>query len=289
MIWIDPNGAGLNRRRRGTPRPCVHIAEREPHGAVEPMGRAGEPPMPLRTSAIIATVTRPRRAVLQLGLGAAAFGLVTRAPAEGMIDKAKETFGLKAEEVTPPEDLMREHGVLDRVLLIYEAAMHRFAGNQEFDPKVIADAASLVRDFVEDYHEKSEEQFIFPRFRKADTLVEFVDTLKSQHDAGRRVTSRILERSPASRTDEGARRDTVAAMQAFIAMYRPHAAGEDTDLFPKLRSIVSAHEVSSIGEEMEKQEKQKFGDDGFEKAVARVAELEKSIGIADLKQFTPAG
>lgn len=25
------------------------------------------------------------------------------------------------EEVTPPEDLMREHGVLDRVLLLYES------------------------------------------------------------------------------------------------------------------------------------------------------------------------
>jgi hypothetical protein len=31
----------------------------------------------------------------------------------------------KKEEVTPPEDLMREHGVLDRVLLVYEASNFR--------------------------------------------------------------------------------------------------------------------------------------------------------------------
>ena len=30
------------------------------------------------------------------------------------------------EEVTPPEDLMREHGVLDRLLLIYEAVLRNF-------------------------------------------------------------------------------------------------------------------------------------------------------------------
>src|SRR5512139_741468 len=34
-------------------------------------------------------------------------------------DKAKKPADNKAEEVSPVEDLMREHGVLDRVLLIY--------------------------------------------------------------------------------------------------------------------------------------------------------------------------
>jgi len=34
--------------------------------------------------------------------------------------------------VMPPEDLMREHGVLDRVLLIYEAALRNFAANGRF-------------------------------------------------------------------------------------------------------------------------------------------------------------
>src|SRR5262249_38236331 len=35
--------------------------------------------------------------------------------------EAKSQSKDENEEVTPPEDLMREHGVLDRVLLIYEA------------------------------------------------------------------------------------------------------------------------------------------------------------------------
>ena len=34
--------------------------------------------------------------------------------------------------------------------------------------------------------------------------------------------------------------------------------------FRNFREIVSAHEFVSIGEEMEKQEVQKFGEDGFE-------------------------
>ena len=37
------------------------------------------------------------------------------------------------DEIPLPEDLMREHGVLDRVLLIYEAGLHKFAANEDFD------------------------------------------------------------------------------------------------------------------------------------------------------------
>ena len=67
----------------------------------------------------------------------------------------------------------------------------------------------------------------------------------------------------------------------------PHAPREDTVLFPKLREIVSRHAFDAIGEEMEKREHQHFGEDGFEKAVAQVAELEKKVGLYDLTQFTP--
>jgi hemerythrin-like domain-containing protein len=227
-------------------------------------------------------LTRPaRRTVLQAGSIVASVALVSHARAEN------ENPGEKAEEVTPPEDLMREHGVLDRVLLIYDAAIKRLSTNEDFDLAVVSDSAKLVQDFIENYHERSEEDFLFPRFRKANQLVDLVTTLLEQHQAGRKVTLNILESAAQLRSDAAARRNCVSAMQAFVTMYRPHAAREDTVLFPKLRDIVSGHEFDAIGEEMEKREHQHFGEDGFEKAVAQVAELEKKVGLYDLTQFTP--
>jgi hemerythrin-like domain-containing protein len=152
---------------------------------------------------------------------------------------------------------------------------------------VIADSAKVVQDFIENYHEKSEEEFLFPRFRKAGKLVDLVDTLLAQHQAGRRVTATVLQYAPQSRKDGDARRRTITAMQAFITMYRPHAAREDTVLFPALRSIVSAHEFDAMGDDMEEQEKKYVGEDGFEKTAAHIAELEQQVDIADLRQFTP--
>jgi len=233
------------------------------------------------------SIKSPRRFILGCGLAAASVAFMTQANAQK--HNARKAGSPKMPDVTPPEDLMREHGVLDRVLLIYEAVLGKFAANAEFDPKVISDSAKVIQEFIENYHEKSEENFIFPRFRKSGQLTDLVETLLQQHQAGRRITQTILQHAPASRQEGDERRQTIAAMQAFITMYRPHAAREDTVLFPRLRSIVSAHEFDAIGEEMEKQEHQHFGEDGFEKTAAHISELEKVIGIDDLRQFTPRG
>ncbi|WP_244646325.1 hemerythrin domain-containing protein [Bradyrhizobium campsiandrae] len=182
---------------------------------------------------------------------------------------------------------MREHGVLDRVLLLYEAGIRKLASNDDLDPALITQSAGIIRDFINNYHEKSEEEHVFPRFRKAGQMTDLVDTLLRQHEAGRKVTDNILKLAPSARSNDDDRKQLVGAMQAFIAMYRPHAAREDTDLFPKLKDVVSSNEYDAMAEDFEKKEHQLFGADGFEQMAARVAQLEQQMGIHDLNQFTP--
>jgi hypothetical protein len=66
---------------------------------------------------------------------------------------------------------MREHGVLKRVLLVYGEGIRRLEANEDLPPDAIADAAKIIRNFIEDYHEKLEENFLFPRFEKKGVLV----------------------------------------------------------------------------------------------------------------------
>ena len=77
------------------------------------------------------------------------------------------------------------------------------------------------------------------------------------------------------------------SLKAFVRMYNPHEAREDTVLFPALRKIVTKSEYDALGEDFEKKEHQLFGEDGFDKIVDRVAAIEKKLGIHDLAQFTP--
>lgn len=188
-------------------------------------------------------------------------------------------------EVSPTEDLMREHGVLNRVLLIYEESARRLGGKGDLDLKVLTDAASVIKNFIENYHEKLEEDYLFPRFEKAHKLTELVAVLRQQHQAGRQVTSQIQQLASARSAAD--RQKLVSAIGTFIRMYRPHEAREDTVLFPALHQIVSPHEFDALGDDFEKKEHELFGKEGFEGMVDKVTGLEKQLGIYDLAKFTP--
>jgi hemerythrin-like domain-containing protein len=224
---------------------------------------------------------RRRFVLATAALGVPALGALTARAADDKKDQPEE-------EVTATEDLMREHGVLNRVLLIYEEGLRRLDARVDVPPEVFHRPADLVRKFVEDYHEKLEENFIFPAFEKKKKLTDLTQVLRQQHEAGRKVTELILRlAAPEQFVKPENRQELRAACTAFIRMYRPHEAREDTVLFPALHKVVSAKEIKDLGEQFEKEEDRLFGDEGFEKTVDQVAALEKQLGIYELAQFTP--
>ena len=192
------------------------------------------------------------------------------------------------EDVSPAEDLMREHGVLKRVLLVYREGIRRIDAGIDLPPETLATSANLVRTFIEDYHEKLEEEHLFPRFRKAGTLVELVDTLVEQHKRGRILTQTTIALSTAAALKDAQDRARLReALHLFVRMYEPHEAREDTVLFPAFRRIVTPNEYDALGEEFEDKEHELFGEEGFDKNVELVSGIEKELGIYDLAQFTP--
>ncbi len=261
------------------------------------------------------TLTSRRRFLCITGSLAAGIALPAITPA--VLAAGKNEGKEKESGVNPVEDLMREHGVLRRVLLIYEELISRMSRAKVLPSEVIGDSARIIRRFVEDYHEKLEEDEIFPRLEKAGKLNDLVKVLFVQHQAGRRLTDYILKLSKpeAPKAAEAnketdatmqqiyggtpllwkgkgkssgfSKQDLSSAMQEFIQMYRPHAAWEDTVLFPAFRSIVSPREFDELGEKLEDKEKELFGKEGFAKMVESVGEIEKTLGIHELSQFTP--
>jgi hemerythrin-like domain-containing protein len=225
-------------------------------------------------------------ATLGTGALAAAGCAAQRSTPAGERESKAEPAG--EAEVSPPEDLMREHGVLKRVILVYDETIRRIDGGIEVPAPPLADALAIIRAFVEDYHEKLEEDFLFPRFRKANTLVDLVDVLQQQHQAGRRVTDVAMRYASAASLKSADDRAKLAdALRQFVRMYEPHEAREDTVLFPALRRVIPASEWDALGEDFEREEDRRFGEDGFETIVERVAKIEREFGIYDLAQFTP--
>jgi hemerythrin-like domain-containing protein len=184
---------------------------------------------------------------------------------------------------------MREHGVLRRILLIYEESIKRMESGQPAPITDINESAGIILRVVQDYHEKLEEDYVFPVFQTTGRQLHLVSTLKTQHERGRAVTAQIIKLCASKdANDKAMQKELIQNMRSFINMYRPHAAREDTVLFPQFHKILSEKQFDSLGDLFESKEKQLFGADGFEEMVAAVAAIEIRLGINNLDKFTPA-
>lgn len=232
-----------------------------------------------------------RTALVSLAsVAVAGAGLALAGCAKAGGDERKGAEGESDEgEVTANEDLMREHGILRRILIIYrEVAPKLVANAAAVDAAALANAATLFQAFGERYHEQLlEEQRVFPIVRKAGgEAAALVDTLLVQHVRGREITAYILDRTKPGRIGTADAAPLARTLTAFSRMYEPHAAREDTVVFPALKKVVGPKGYDELGELFEEIEKREFGGDGFDIALDKVADLERRLGTADLASFT---
>jgi hemerythrin-like domain-containing protein len=182
------------------------------------------------------------------------------------------------EEVSPTEDLMQEHALLGRMLLIYDEVLTRLKAGKPINKEALQETAALIRSFIEDHHEKSlEEGFVFPILKKNGKHSEMIDILIKQHNSGRILTDLILKESGTN---------LIAPLQEFLYMYRPHESREDTIIFPEFRKLLSPKALEELGEKFEELEL-KFFKGGFKEILNQVLDLEKEFGIDNLDIFTP--
>jgi hemerythrin-like domain-containing protein len=192
-------------------------------------------------------------------------------------------------KVTANEDLMREHGVLRRILVAYREVAPKLATDAAaVDASALSQAASLFRRFGERYHEQLlEEQHIFPIVRKAGgDGAALVDTLLAQHARGRELTAFILDRTKSGRIATGDGEALSRVLSTFARMYEAHTAREDTVIFPAFKARLGEKTYDELGDKFEGIEKREFGGDGFDMALAKVKQVEQALGVADLASFT---
>lgn len=237
----------------------------------------------------MAGLAEPRRRLL-LSAGIAGAGFLVSTPGFAPATAAQKSKKRGEEhEVGAIEDLMREHGVLRRALLVYIETVPKLRTDPGgVDGSAIARVTKLFRSFGEDYHErKLEEAHIFPAVRKAGgPAAAYVDVLVAQHNRGREITDYILSVSGKGSIGSGDAEPLARVLETFVLMYQNHAAREDTVVFPAWKEALSERQLKEMGDKFEDIERQTFGKDGYEDAVKQIGQIEQALGFADLAQFT---
>ena len=225
-----------------------------------------------------------RRALLQVG----ALSSVVAASGLALPALARDTKKTGAEEaISPPEDLMREHAILDRILLIYEAGMRRAGQGEDIDPGRFRTCRR---------HRARLHPRLSREVRGGADLPALQDG-RPHGRAGQRAgrPARAPDASSPNASSRPRRRPAIASRaRRWAATSRPSSpciartprARRPTSS-PPCASSSPADEYEGIADEMEKRERQAFGADGFEKVAKKVAEIETVIGIHDLDVFTP--
>jgi hemerythrin-like domain-containing protein len=205
-----------------------------------------------------------------------------RTEAQPTTPTAAPEIGAPGEQVGAVEDLMREHGVIRRVLVVYRVAAARLrAKSSVVPPDALERAARLVRTFAEDYHERQlEEMHLFPAVRRAGGAAgAAIETLVLQHNRGREITDYLLATAPKGFGRAGDADRFARVLEGFAAMYEEHAAQEDTVVFPAWKKALTPAQLDEAGELFEEIEHRTFGADGFDDAVAQVTSIEERLGI----------
>ena len=182
-------------------------------------------------------------------------------------------------EVPLTEDLMREHGILNRILLIYEVAINKIKHNQDFPLQSLQKAIDIIRFFIEGHHERMEEDYIFPLFEKNKKELHLVATLKEQHIKGREITAELEKIIISGDVSHANKLYIKRLLEEFVNMYRPHEAREDTEIFPMVRSFMSEKEFEKLGEIFEEFEHQLLGQHGLELILKKIKSIEKDLDI----------
>jgi hemerythrin-like domain-containing protein len=194
------------------------------------------------------------------------------------------------DDISATEDLMREHGVLRRALIVYaELASRLQAGRRDLNLAALADAAKLFREFGENYHERIlEEQYVFPEVRKTGGPNEkLVEVLLAQHQRAREITA-YLERIGARGKIGSDAQQLSRALAGMSRMYHAHATWEDTVVFPAWRKSQSKSRLDELAKKFEEMELQQFGKDGFDDGIERIARVEEVLGLSELSHYTAA-
>jgi len=238
---------------------------------------------------LLATLSLAGASALMIGCRGTSSG--SRSTGGATNDDGKEPAAGEAVpvQVTVTEDLMREHGILRRALLVYqESAVKLRQDAASFPAEVLEKTAQLFRVFGEDYHEKRlEEVYIFPTIKSAPGGAgAYADLLVAQHTRGREITDYLLSVSKADRISTNQVEPLAKALESFVRMYEHHAALEDTVVFPAWKAATGEQEYEDLSAKFEEVETEIFGADGFESALKRMEEIEASLGLTNLDMFT---
>ncbi len=197
-------------------------------------------------------------------------------------------FGEESVLVSPTELLSRDHAIIERLMIVFESMIASIAEGENPDLRPINHAARMLKEVGVNHHMEDEEQLIFPKIELSGRYDDLLKTLRLQHDRGRVIIDRIIDLTKNGTVESIAEiNEMTNQCLSFTIMYRPHAAVEETVIFPALYDFASNDEILNIQAIIRGEEKELLENEEFRRRLNSLAIIEAQAGTSDINRFTP--
>jgi hemerythrin-like domain-containing protein len=172
-------------------------------------------------------------------------------------------------------------------MLVYERFIKDQKSGEGADLPLINRTAQIAKSCLSDCHERNEERWLFPLFREEGYLAAMVDALEQQHNAGREVTDKIIDLSTHGRIKDQTHMNILMTLcRSYVFMHQPHISRENSELFLRLFHIATPGVIDDITGKMARATREAIGEQGFAGPLRRLAEIENSLDIHDIRSYT---
>ncbi len=185
--------------------------------------------------------------------------------------------------LSPIETLMEGHGLLIRCYVLYDVMIDGIENKKTIDPKWVLRTTNVIKDYLEGFHEKMEEEYIFAPMEKAKVHYKSIQELKMQHGVGFSITDKIIELAKNDKLNQ----ELCKNLKSFGQMYRYHSAWEDTIIFPAFNDLENNKYMADLAATFDVEKRKILGTLGFDSFIKTVIDVEEEMKVFGLPHWTP--
>jgi hemerythrin-like domain-containing protein len=179
----------------------------------------------------------------------------------------------------PTDDLMDEHRVIERMLVILTKASNRLEKGQDVDSELYVDAVDFLKNFADKCHHTKEEKLLFEKMMERGVSGEVgpIAVMMREHQDGR-AHVKSLDKLSKEKMSKTTREGLIKSSRAYVDLLSKHIQKEDNVLYPLANQILDKEDQKELEKGFEEVEEKVMGPGVHERYHKMIEQWEQKYG-----------
>lgn len=180
--------------------------------------------------------------------------------------------------MTPTDDLMNEHRVIERMLSILTKASNRLEAGKSIEPGFYVNAVDFLKNFADKCHHSKEEKLLFVKMMERGVSGEVgpIAVMMREHQDGR-AHVKTLDKLSKEKMSKSTKDGLIKSSRAYVDLLTKHIQKEDNVLYPLANQILDKADQAELEKGFEEVEEKVMGPGVHERYHRMIEEWEEKL------------